>query len=275
MSLRGVWRRAGSRLKDAGLMLLLAIACAPAALADVVEVPEPWQLGMQKAASPVREHIDALSNEVLVIITLITALVVGLLLYVIVRFNAKKHPVPSKITHNPVIEVTWTVIPVLILVIIAIPSFKLMYYTNKAEHPAMTLKVTGHQWYWTYEYPDQGGFDFDSNIMPADQAAKEGKPRLLEVDNPVVVPVGTTIRILVTATDVIHSWFVPSLGVQEYAIVGRHQRSLDERRQRRHLLRPVQPDLRRQPSVHADRGQGGVEGGFRQMGRRGQEEVRA
>jgi cytochrome c oxidase subunit 2 len=150
---------------------------------------------------------------------------VGLLLYVIVRFGAKRHPVPSQVTHNSLIELTWTVVPVLILVIIAIPSFKLMYYTNKAEHPEMTLKVTGHQWYWSYEYPDQGGLSFDSNIMAADQAAKEGKPRLLEVDNPVVVPVGTTIRILVTATDVIHSWFLPSMGVQEYAVIGRTNES--------------------------------------------------
>jgi cytochrome c oxidase subunit II len=203
------------------LGLAMALAGAPLARADTVEQPEPWQVGMQAAASPVREHIDALHNELLVIITLITIFVLGLLLYTIIRFNAKNHPVPSKMTHNPVIEVLWTVVPVLILVVIAVPSFKLMYYMDKAQHADMTLKVTGHQWYWSYEYPDQGGLAFDSNMMPEDEAVKEGKPRLLEVDNPVVLPVGTVVRVLVTGTDVLHSWFMPSMGVQEYAVIGR------------------------------------------------------
>ena len=185
------------------------------------EEPLPWQVTMQPAASPVREHIDALHNELLVIITLIALFVMALLLYVIVRFDARRHPVPSKATHAPVLEVLWTVIPVLILVIIAVPSFKLMYYMDHAQHADMTLKVTGHQWYWSYEYPDQGNLTFDSNMMPEDQAVKEGKPRLLEVDNPVVLPVGTVVRILVTGTDVLHSWFVPAMGVQEYAVIGR------------------------------------------------------
>jgi cytochrome c oxidase subunit II len=203
------------------LGLAMALAGAPLARADTVEQPEPWQVGMQAAASPVREHIDALHNELLVIITLITIFVLGLLLYTIIRFNAKHHPVPSKVTHNAVIEVLWTVVPVLILVVIAVPSFKLMYYMDKAQHADMTLKVTGHQWYWSYEYPDQGGLAFDSNMMPEDEAVKEGKPRLLEVDNPVVLPVGTVVRVLVTGTDVLHSWFMPSMGVQEYAVIGR------------------------------------------------------
>ncbi|HZL60459.1 MAG TPA: cytochrome c oxidase subunit II [Stellaceae bacterium] len=180
-----------------------------------------WQLGMQAAATPVREHIDALNDELLVIITVITLFVMGLLLYVIVRFNAKRHPVPSKTTHNTILEVLWTVVPVLILVIIAIPSFKLLYFMDKNPHPQMTLKVTGHQWYWSYEYPDQGDIGFDSNILPDDQAAKNGQPRLLAVDNPVVVPLGTVVRLLITGTDVIHSWYVPAAGVQEYAVVGR------------------------------------------------------
>ena len=195
------------------------------ASAAFAEQPVDWQIGMQPAASPVREHIDALSNELLVIITLITILVVGLLCYAILRFNAKRHPVPSKTSHNPLLEVTWTVVPVLILVIIAVPSFKLLYYDAKAQHPQMTIKVTGHQWYWTYEYPDQGNFSFDSNILSAADDQKAGKPRLLGVNNPVVVPVGTVIRVLITSTDVIHSWFVPSMGVQEYAVIGRTNES--------------------------------------------------
>jgi len=216
-----MWRRAarcGAGAKAAAASLVLTVILGPAALA---EEPLPWEIAMQPAASPVREHIDALHNELLVIITLIALFVLGLLLYVMVRFNAKRHPVPSKVSHNALIEVIWTAVPVLILVVIAVPSFKLMYYMDKAQHADMTVKVTGHQWYWSYEYPDQGGFGFDSNMIPEDQAVKEGKLRLLEVDNPVVVPVGAVVRILVTGTDVMHSWFVPPMGVQEYAVVGR------------------------------------------------------
>jgi cytochrome c oxidase subunit II len=215
-----IWRRG-----FAATVLAAALAASWPALADYVEKPQPWQIGMQPAASPVREHIDALNDELLVIITLITLFVMGLLLYAIIKFNAKAHPVPSKQTHAPVLEVLWTVIPVLILVIIAVPSFKLMYYMDHAQHADMTLKVTGHQWYWSYDYPDQANLSFDSNMMPQDEAVKEGKPRLLEVDNPVVLPVGTVVRILVTGSDVLHSWFVPSMGVQEYAVEGRTNES--------------------------------------------------
>jgi len=189
------------------------------------EEPEPWQFGFQAAASPVREHIDALHNELLIIITAITLFVLGLLLYVIVRFRASRHPVPSRTTHNSVLELVWTGLPVLILLVIAIPSFKLMYYMDRTPHADMTLKVTGHQWYWSYEYPDNGNLAFDSNMIPEDQAVKEGKKRLLDVDNPVVLPVGAVVRVLVTGTDVIHSWFMPSMGVQEYAVVGRTNES--------------------------------------------------
>ncbi len=175
---------------------------------------------MQPAGSPVREHIDSLHNELLIISTLIVLLVLALLGYVMLRFNARKNPTPTRTSHNAVIEVSWTVIPVLVLVVIAIPSFRLMYYMDRAPQADMTLKITAHQWYWTYDYPDQGDFTFDSNIIPDDQL-KPGQLRLLDVDNRAVVPVDTTIRLLVTSTDVIHSFFVPSLGIQEYAIPGR------------------------------------------------------
>jgi cytochrome c oxidase subunit II len=221
MRWRGVFGTTRGGAKRALLALGLALGGTPLALAAGVEEPQPWQLGMQAAASPVREHIDALHDELLVITTLIALFVLGLLLYTIVRFNAKRNPVPSKVTHHPLLEVIWTVVPVIILVVIAVPSFKLMYYMDHAQKADMTLKVTGHQWYWSYEYPDQGGLAFDSNMMPEDQAVKEGKPRLLEVDNPVVVPVDTVVRILVTGTDVLHSWFMPAMGVQEYAVIGR------------------------------------------------------
>jgi cytochrome c oxidase subunit 2 len=192
---------------------------ATAALAD--ELPKDWQLGMQAAATPVRAHIDALHDELMIIITLITLFVMALLAYVIVRFNAKRHPVPSQTSHNSVLELLWTAVPILILLAIAIPSFKLMYYMDRTPKPDMTLKITGHQWYWTYEYPDQGKLQFDSNMLPDDKAKAAGKPRMLAVDNPVVVPVGAVIRVLVTSTDVIHSWFMPAFGVQEYAVIGR------------------------------------------------------
>jgi cytochrome c oxidase subunit 2 len=199
---------------------VVAMAGSVSALA-ADELPHDWQIGMQAAATPVREHIDALNGELTIIITVITLFVLGLLAYVIVRFNAKRHPVPSQTSHNSLLELIWTAVPVLILLAIAIPSFKLMYYMDRTPKPDMTLKITGHQWYWTYEYPDQGKLQFDSNVLSDATDAKEGKPRMLAVDNPVVVPVGAVIRVLVTSTDVIHSWFMPALGVQEYAVIGR------------------------------------------------------
>ena len=136
------------------------------------------------------------------------------------RFDARKNPTPTRTTHNTAIEVVWTVIPILVLVVIAIPSFRLMYYMDRVPEADMTLKVTSHQWYWTYAYPDQGDLTFDSNIIPENELQPE-QVRLLDVDNRAVVPVGKTIGLLVTSSDVIHSFFVPSLGIQEYAIPGR------------------------------------------------------
>jgi cytochrome c oxidase subunit II len=199
-------------LAAAGIVVISAAAWAAE--------PHPWQVGMQPAATPVEARLEAFNNELLVIIGLITAFVLGLLLYTIVRFDHRRHPVPTLTSHNTVIEVLWTVIPVLILVIIAIPSFKLMYYMDRIPNPEMTIKVIGHQWYWSYEYPDQQGLAFDSNIVQ-EANLKPGQPRLLTVDNPLVVPVDTDIRVLITSTDVMHLWFVPSFGVQEYAIIGR------------------------------------------------------
>jgi cytochrome c oxidase subunit 2 len=177
---------------------------------------------MQPSATPVHERLAAFHDELLVIITLITIFVLGLLLYVMVRFHHSRNPVPTRTTHNPVIEILWTVVPVLILVLIAVPSFKLMYYMDRVPDADMTIKVTGNQWFWSYEYPDQGGLKFNSNLV-AEKDLKPGDLRLLSVDNPLVVPVGATVRVQVTgvADGVIHSWFVPSFGVQEYAVPGR------------------------------------------------------
>jgi cytochrome c oxidase subunit 2 len=186
--------------------------------------PRPWQLGFQPPATPVQERLESFNNELTIIIGLITVFVLGLLLYAIFRFNHGRHPIPTRTEHNRVIEIVWTVIPVLILIIIAVPSFKLMYYMDRVQNPDMTIKVTGHQWYWSYAYPDQGGLTFDSNIVD-DAKLKPNEPRLLTADNPLVVPVNTDIRILVQSTDVIHSWFMPSFGVQEYAMPGRDNES--------------------------------------------------
>ena len=209
-----------------GLVLGLASAASLAlAAAGWAAEPKPWQLGFQPPATPVKDQIHWLHNDILLpIITLITIFVLGLLVYVMWRFHHTRNPVPTRITHNTTIEILWTVVPVIILVIIAIPSFKLMYFMDRIPNADMTIKVTAHQWYWSYAYPDQDNLSFDSNMVE-EKDLKPGQKRLLEVDNPLVVPVGANVRVLITGTDVIHSWFVPSFGVQEYAVVGRNNES--------------------------------------------------
>lgn len=197
---------------------LLAMAFAEPALADL---PRNWQMGMQPAASPVQRDIHSLHNLVLVIITVITIFVGALLAYVIWRFSADKNPNPSQTSHNTVLEVAWTVIPVLILVVIAIPSFRLVYFQDRTQEADMTVKVTGRQWYWEYTYADAEGLNFGSRPLDAKGTKWQQGIRLLDVDEPLVLPVGKNIRILSTSADVIHSFFVPALGVQRYAIPGR------------------------------------------------------
>jgi cytochrome c oxidase subunit 2 len=207
-------------MRNAAAGMGAALGLALAGDAAMADQPHPWQLGFQDAATPITQRIHAFHDELLVIICLIAGFVVALLIYVMVRFNHRAHPVPTRTSHNTVIEILWTVVPVVILVLIAIPSFKLMYYMDRVPDAEMTIKVTGHQWYWQYEYPDKGNFGFNSNLV-ADKDLKPGQPRLLEVDNPLVLPVGTTVRVQVAGTDVIHSWFMPAFGFQEYAVVGR------------------------------------------------------
>ncbi len=182
--------------------------------------PRPWQLNFGAPATPVMERLDTFWDELLVIIFAIGTLVLVLLIIVMLRFNGRRNPVPSRVTHHSLLEIAWTVVPVLILIIIAIPSFKIMYYMDNIKHPQMIIKVTGHQWYWNYSYPDQGNLSFSSTFVP-NSKLKPGQKEYLTVDNPLVVPVGTSIRVLVASADVIHSWFVPSFGVQEYAMPGR------------------------------------------------------
>lgn len=182
--------------------------------------PLPWQIGFQKAVTPVMERINDLHNLVLIIVIGIGLFVLAMLSWIVIRFRAVKNPQPSQHTHNPLLEVIWTAIPAFILLIIAVPSFKLMFYLDKAIKPEMEIRVTGNTWYWKYEYPEYQ-ISFDSQIV-SDQDLKEGQLRLLEVDNQIVVPVNTTVRLLFTSADVLHSWTVPAFGVKKDCIPGRH-----------------------------------------------------
>ncbi len=183
--------------------------------------PVPGGIGLQPAATELARGIHHLHDDILLwIIGPITVFVLGLLLYCIVRFREKVHPVPSKITHNTALEVVWTVIPALILVFISLFSFPLLYKQLTIPTPELTIRAIGHQWYWSYEYPDNGNFTFDSNLIEKADI-KPGQNYLLDTDNPVVLPVDTIIRVQITAADVIHSWTVPSFGVKHDAIPGR------------------------------------------------------
>ena len=182
--------------------------------------PQPWELNFQPPATPVMDRLDSFHDMLLVITTLITLFVLGLLVYVMVRFRESRNPKPSRTTHHTVVEIVWTVVPVMILVAIAIPSLRILYYMDRAADAEMTVKAIGHQWYWSYEYPDHGNFTFDAYLVP-DNELKDGQKRLLETDNRVVLPVDTTIRVLVTATEVLHSWAVPAFGFKQDAVPGR------------------------------------------------------
>ncbi|MBK1660491.1 cytochrome c oxidase subunit II [Paracraurococcus ruber] len=225
----GRWFAKLSRLATAGLVggycLLgqaLAQGSAPAATPEAsgVGAPVAWGLGLQPAAGPVKEAIHDFNTLVLWIIVAITIFVMGLLGYVMWKFRESANPKASRTSHNTTIEIAWTVIPVLILVVIAIPSFRLIYYEDRARDADLTINVQGRQWYWHYAYPDHGNLAFDSRPIP-EEDLKPGQPRNLAVDEPLVIPVGKTVRVLTTGQDVIHSFFVPSLGVQKYTIPGR------------------------------------------------------
>ncbi len=181
--------------------------------------PEPWQLGLQKGATPVMDNIIWFHDFLLWVITAITIFVLALLVIVAVKFNAKSNPVPSRTTHNTLIEVIWTVVPVLILVAIAVPSFRLLFYQLNTPQADVTVKATGKQWFWSYSYPDSK-FEFDS-LMVQTKDLKPGQPRLLAVDNEMVVPVNKVVRIITTGSDVIHAFAVPAFGIKIDSIPGR------------------------------------------------------
>ena len=190
------------------------------ALPALAAEPQAWYMNFQEAATPVMERIEGFHDLLLVIITAISVFVLGLLIYVMWRYSEKRNPTPSKTTHHTLIEVVWTVVPVLILLVIVIPSMRLLYYTDVVEDAEMTIKATGHQWYWNYEYPDHGNFAFDA-YMVAEEDLQPGQKRLLDTDNYVVLPVDTTVRVIVTAGDVLHSFAMPAFGVKKDAVPGR------------------------------------------------------
>jgi cytochrome c oxidase subunit II len=202
-----------------------AATCMAAASAFAAEgQAENWQLGFQPPASPIADGIQNVHTFLLIIVSGIVLFVLGLLIWVMLRYNEKANPTPSRTSHNTVVEVLWTIVPVMILVIIAIPSFRLLFAQYNVPKVDLTIKATGQQWYWDYEYPDYGSLSFSSTILD-DNELKPGQPRLLSVDNEVVVPVNKVVQVLTTASTVIHNWTVPSLGSKVDAVPGRVSRT--------------------------------------------------
>jgi cytochrome c oxidase subunit 2 len=201
------------------VVALFALTSAAAGAAE--GKPEDWQLGFQPAATDVAQQMHDFHDLLMVIITVITLFVLALLIWVMVRYNAKTNPTPSKISHNTTVEIVWTVVPVLILLLIAVPSFRLLYAQYDVPPADLTIKATGYQWYWGYEYPDNGGFSFDS-ILVEQADLQPGQPYLFTVDNEVVVPVNRVVHMLVTSNDVIHNWAMPAFGVKMDAVKGRN-----------------------------------------------------
>lgn len=198
-------------------MFFLSLLSAGNAVADY---PRPWQIGLQEAVTPVMQRITEFHNLLLIVISGICIFVTVLLTYTCIRYSAKNNPTPSKNAHNTLIEIIWTALPVVILVALAVPSMRTLFFAQKIENTEMTVKIIGNQWYWAYQYPDHENISLDSYIVK-DADLKPGQMRLLEVDNHVVVPVDTAVRIQLTAADVIHSWAMPAFGVKIDAIPGR------------------------------------------------------
>jgi cytochrome c oxidase subunit 2 len=208
-----------SGIGAAGAALMAAMAAWPGA---AEALPHNWQMGLQEAASPVMEQIEAFHMELLYIIVAVCIFVLFLLVWVVLRYSAKANPTPSKVHHNTLLEIAWTIIPIIILVVIALPSFKLLYLEESRPAPDVKIRAIGKQWFWTYEYPGaNSGFTFDSLGLSDDDAKKAQKPRLLGVDNAIYVPVNKIVQVEITGADVIHSWALPQMGVKMDAIPGK------------------------------------------------------
>ncbi|WP_216351880.1 cytochrome c oxidase subunit II [Brevundimonas sp. LM2] len=211
--------KTGGLLGAASLAVLLAT---PTWAQDLMGQPTPGGIDLQPAASPLKHEAIWFHNVILMpVIVGICVLVLGLLAWIVFRYNEKSNPVPAKWSHNTVVEIVWTVLPVMILVGISLFSFRLLFAYHDTPPVDLTIKATGNQWNWAYEYPDQGVSEYISNMLPEDEAGQRGVPFRLAVDEPIVVPVGKTVRVLVTAADVIHSFALPAFGLKTDAIPGR------------------------------------------------------
>ena len=209
----------GGVLASASLAVFFA---SPAWARPLMGQPSPGGLGLQPAASPLKHEAHWFHNVVLMpVITFICLLVLGLLAWIVIRYNKKSNPTPAKWSHNTLVEIIWTVVPVMILVAISLFSFRLLFAYHDMPTPDLTVKATGNQWNWAYEYPDQGIAEYISNMLPEDEARAQNVPYRLAASEPIVVPVGKTVRVLVTASDVIHAFALPAFGLKTDAVPGR------------------------------------------------------
>jgi cytochrome c oxidase subunit 2 len=247
------------------LGLLYGTLQAGAAAADTLGMPTDGAIGLQPAGDELRRSAAAFHNFVLLpIIVAISLFVLALLAYVVVRFNKRANPTPQRFTHNTRLEIAWTLAPVLILVFIAAFSFPLLFKYHDTPKADLTLKATGNQWYWAYEYPDQHIAEYTSNPLTEDQANAQKVPYKLAVDNPIVVPVGKTVKVLVTGADVLHAFFIPAFGVQVTAVpgkvnevwfqtekTGRYYGQCNELCGVNHSFMPIEVDVVNQPDFNA------------------------
>jgi len=204
------------------LTIIAYIMALPITSVMAENVPKPLQLGLKDPASPQMERIYNFHNGLLILITAIVVFVTALMIWVVIRYNAKSNPKPSKTTHNVPLEIAWTLIPALIVAVIAFPSFKMLYYLDRSDNIELTVKVTGYQWHWGYEYVDHEGVEFLSYMIPEDEIdPSKGEKRLLSTDNKVVLPINTNIEFLITSNDVIHAFTIPAFGFKKDAVPGR------------------------------------------------------
>lgn len=208
-------------LSTVTVFLVTFLSSGATALANGIYKAEPDQLGFMEPATQVMRDIVNFHNGLLVMCVVVMLFVMALLIYIFIKFNAKANPTPSATTHHTGLEIAWTTVPIIILLVIAIPSFKLLYLQDVIPEADLTVKAIGNQWYWTYEYPDHDDFSFDSIILSDEEAKAAGHPRLLGTDTHIVVPVNKTVRLIVTASDVIHSWAIPAFGVKIDAVPGK------------------------------------------------------
>ncbi|PCJ33497.1 MAG: cytochrome c oxidase subunit II [Alphaproteobacteria bacterium] len=208
-------------LSTVAVFLVTLLSGGAAVLADGIYKAKPDQLGFMEPATEVMRDIVSFHNGLLIMCIAITLFVMFVMIYIFIKFNAKANPIPSKTTHHTGLEVVWTILPIVILLIIAVPSFRLLYLTDVIPEADLTVKAIGHQWYWSYEYPDHDDFSFDATMLSDEEAAAAGHPRLLGTDTHMVVPVNKTVRMIITAGDVIHAWAIPAFGVKIDAVPGK------------------------------------------------------